>query len=160
MKFRTHPFRSILCPLSALIVAFTSTAASADPVTGPARVNTGPNSPVRSVVDIELEQLDLTSSSGGGTYARPQIRNASKIAVGVLIEVTLVRTGKLDVIVNNKPLKVTERKIIPAQTQLSTDLLLPVTTCASVTVKVTPDKNVIDLNMNNNTKSIVLPCPN
>ena len=122
-------------------------------------MNTGPNSPVRSVVDIELEQLDLTSSSGGGTYARPQIRNASKIAVGVLIEVTLVRTGKLDVIVNNKPLKVTERKIIPAQTQLSTDLLLPLTTCASVTVKVTPDKNVIDLNMNNNTKSIVLPCP-
>lgn len=122
-------------------------------------MNTGPNNPVRSVVDIELEQLDLTSSSGGGTYARPQIRNASKIAVGVLIEVTLVRTGKLDVIVNNKPLKVTERKIIPAQTQLSTDLLLPVTTCASVTVKVTPDKNVIDLNMNNNTKSIVLPCP-
>ena len=122
-------------------------------------MNTGPNNPVRSVVDIELEQLDLTSSSGGGTYARPQIRNASKIAVGVLIEVTLVRTGKLDVIVNNKPLKVTERKIIPAQTQLSTDLLLPLTTCASVTVKVTPDKNVIDLNMNNNTKSIVLPCP-
>lgn len=122
-------------------------------------MNTGPNNPVRSVVDIELEQLDITSSSGGGTYARPQIRNASKIAVGVLIEVTLVRTGKLDVIVNNKPLKVTERKIIPAQTQLSTDLLLPVTTCASVTVKVTPDKNVIDLNMNNNTKSIVLPCP-
>lgn len=122
-------------------------------------MNTGPNNPVRSVVDLELEQLDLTSSSGGGTYARPQIRNASKIAVGVLIEVTLVRTGKLDVIVNNKPLKVTERKIIPAQTQLSTDLLLPVTTCASVTVKVTPDKNVIDLNMNNNTKSIVLPCP-
>lgn len=122
-------------------------------------MNTGPNNPVRSVVDIELEQLDLTSSSGGGTYARPQIRNASKTAVGVLIEVTLVRTGKLDVIVNNKPLKVTERKIIPAQTQLSTDLLLPVTTCASVTVKVTPDKNVIDLNMNNNTKSIVLPCP-
>ena len=122
-------------------------------------MNTGPNNPVRSVVDIELEQLDLTSSSGGGTYARPQIRNASKIAVGVLIEVTLVRTGKLDVIINNKPLKVSERKIIPAQTQLSTDLLLPVTTCASVTVKVTPDKNVIDLNMNNNTKSIVLPCP-
>ena len=122
-------------------------------------MNTGPNNPVRSVVDIELEQLDLTSSSGGGTYARPQIRNASKIAVGVLIEATLVRTGKLDVIVNNKPLKVTERKIIPAQTQLSTDLLLPLTTCASVTVKVTPDKNVIDLNMNNNTKSIVLPCP-
>ena len=122
-------------------------------------MNTGPNNPVRSVVDIELEQLDLTSSSGGGTYARPQIRNASKIAVGVLIEVTLVRTGKLDVIVNNKPLKVSERKIIPAQTQLSTDLLLPLTTCASVTVKVTPDKNVIDLNMNNNTKSIVLPCP-
>ena len=122
-------------------------------------MNTGPNNPARSVVDIELEQLDLTSSSGGGTYARPQIRNASKIAVGVLIEVTLVRTGKLDVIVNNKPLKVTERKIIPAQTQLSTDLLLPVTTCASVTVKVTPDKNVIDLNVNNNTKSIVLPCP-
>ena len=122
-------------------------------------MNTGPNNPVRSVVDIELEQLDLTSSSGGGTYARPQIRNASKIAVGVLIEVTLVRTGKLDVIVNNKPLKVTERKTIPAQTQLSTDLLLPLTTCASVTVKVTPDKNVIDLNMNNNTKSIELPCP-
>ena len=122
-------------------------------------MNTGPNNPVRSVVDIELEQLDLTSSSGGGTYARPQIRNASKIAVGVLIEVTLVRTGKLDVIINNKPLKVSERKIIPAQTQLSTDLLLPVTTCASVTVKVMPDKNVIDLNMNNNTKSIVLPCP-
>lgn len=122
-------------------------------------MNTGPNNPVHSIVDIQLEQLDLKSSSGGGTFARPQIRNASRTAVSLLIEVTLVRTRKLDVIVNNAPLKLTERTTIPAQTQMSIDLLLPLTTCASVTVKVTPDKNVIDLNMNNNTKSIALPCP-
>lgn len=140
-------------------MACASMAAMSDPITPPVRVIAGPNHPVRSVVDIELEQLDLTSSSGGGTFARPQIRNASKIAVSVLIEATLMRTGKLDVIVNNKPQKVTRRMIIPAQTQASTDLLLPLNTCAGVTVKVTPDKHVIDPDMSNNTKSIVLPCP-
>lgn len=134
-------------------------AAMSDPITPPVRVIVEPNNPVRSFVDIELEQLDLTSSSGGGTFARPQIRNASKVAVSVLIEATLVRTGKLDVIVNNKPLKVARRMIIPAQTQASTDLLLPLNTCAGVTVTVTPDKNVIEMNMSNNTKSIMLPCP-
>lgn len=134
-------------------------AAMSDPITPPVRVIVGPNNPVRSFVDIELEQLDLTSSSGGGTFARPQIRNASKVAVSVLIEATLVRTGNLDVIVNNKPLKVARRMMIPAQTQASTDLLLPLNTCAGVTVTVTPDKNVIEMNMSNNTKSIMLPCP-
>ena len=54
---------------------------------------------------------------------------------------------------------VTERTTIPANTQLSTDLLLPVTSCATVTVTVTPDKNVMDMDMRNNTKSVMLPCP-
>lgn len=159
MKFPSFLLRSNRCVLSAVILACASFAAAANPATAPARVIVSPNHPVRSIVDIELEQLDLTSSSGGGTFARPQIRNASKTAVNVLIEATLERTGKLDVIANHKPLKVVERKTIPAQTQLSADLLLPLNTCAGVTVKVTPEKNVIDLNMSNNTKSIMLPCP-
>ena len=134
-------------------------AAVSDPITAPGTVIAGPKNPVRSMVDIELEFLDLSSASGGGTFARPQIRNTSKIAVSVLIEATLVRTGKLDVRTNSKPLKVIERMVIPAQTQASRDVLLPLSTCAGVTVTVTPDKNVIDADMSNNTKSILLPCP-
>ncbi len=140
-------------------MACASMAAMSDPIAAPGTVIVGPKSPARSLVEIELEFLDLTSSSTGGTFARPQIRNTSKTVVSVLIEATLVRTGKLDVVANTRPLIVVQRTVIPAQTQLSTDLLLPLNACASVTVKVTPEKNAIDIDMSNNTKSILLPCP-
>ena len=142
-----------------MLIACASVNALANPIAAPGSVIAIPKHPIRSIVDIELEFVDITSSSGGNVFARPQIRNVSKHAVGVIIEANIRLTGKLNALISKKTFLVTERATIPANTQLSSDLLLPVTTCATVTVTVTPDKNVIDGNMSNNTKSIMLPCP-
>lgn len=159
MKSQICTVKSTLCALSAAVIACSSVNALANPIAEAGSVIAIPKHPLRSVVDIQLEFVDITSSSGGQSFARPQIRNVSKHAVGVTIEANIRLTGKLNALISKKTFLVTEHSTIPANTQLSTDLLLPVTSCATVTVTVTPDKNVMDMDMRNNTKSVMLPCP-
>ena len=159
MKSHTYTAKSSLCALGAVVIACASVNALANPITAPGSVSVTPKHPIRNIVDIEIESVDITSSSGGDVFARAQIRNVSKHAVGVTIEANFRLTGKLNEHGSKKTfLLVTERKTIPANTQLSSDVLLPVSTCAVVWVTVTPDKNVIDGNMSNNTKKVFLPC--
>jgi hypothetical protein len=106
-----------------------------------------------SLVDVKLDSLTTKTNTQQMAWARPSIMNPSKHSVGVNIRVTV---DTLD----GKPTKTINQTLtVPANSLAASDILLPVSACAKITVNVMPSSShVRDPDTSNNEKTTMLLC--
>jgi hypothetical protein len=149
-----HRNRSIARAIALTSLLTLSFAASANPP--PISIGSQPPTvpkQLSSLVDIKLDSLTTKTNTQQMAWARPSIMNPSKHSVGVNIRVTV---DTLD----GKPTKtINQTLMVPANSLAASDILLPVSACAKITVNVMPSSShVRDPDPSNNEKTAMLLC--
>jgi hypothetical protein len=149
----SHRFTGVhIAILTATILSATAAQSNPPPIVGGGTVSNLPRE-IRSLVDLKIDSLTTRTNSQRMAWARPNVINPSKHAVGVDIRVTV------DTLDGKPTTTLNQHLSVPANSLAATDFLLPVFACAKITVNIRPSSsNVRDPDATNNEKTALLLC--